>query len=104
MLSTWLNTTSTSSDFRSTLNASSTSNSASTDTVQTASDNAQAKTEDDSVKLSQAAQERMLYKQGESVSTIASTLGTTSKTVNEDLGIALEKEIEQTLQATETAQ
>jgi len=56
--------------------------------------------QEDTVKLSETAQAKMLYKQGQSVSIIASTLGTTAKEINNDLGITLEKEIAQTLQST----
>jgi len=59
--------------------------------------------QEDSVKLSAEAQAKSLYKQGQSVSTIASTLGTDTKTVNNYLGLTLEKEIEQTLQSTLSA-
>jgi len=56
--------------------------------------------QEDSVKLSAEAQAKSLYKQGQSVSTIASTLGTDTKTVNNLLGITLEKAIEKTLETT----
>jgi hypothetical protein len=57
----------------------------------------------DSVKLSETAQAKLLYKQGDGVSTIASALGTTTKEIDNDLGLTLEKELEQTLQATLSA-
>jgi DNA-binding NarL/FixJ family response regulator len=63
----------------------------------------QTSSEEDSVKLSAAAQAKMLYKQGESVSTIAHAMGTSTKTINDYLGITLEKELEKTLQETESA-
>lgn len=56
--------------------------------------------EDDSVKLSETAQAKLLYTQGQSVSAIAQTLATTTKEIDSDLGITLQNEIEQTLQAT----
>jgi len=59
-----------------------------------------ASSQEDTVKLSETAQAKMLYKLGQSVSVIASTLGTTTKAINEELGITLEKEIAQTLQST----
>lgn len=59
--------------------------------------------QNDTVKLSEAAQAKLLYSQGQGVSTIAKTLGTTTKEVNNDLGITLEKELEQTLEKTESA-
>jgi hypothetical protein len=55
----------------------------------------------DTVKLSETAQVKLLYKQGESVSAIASSLGTTTKEVNDELGIEEEQALEQTLQETE---
>lgn len=70
---------------------------ASTTTQTTSSD------QEDSVKLSTEAQAKMLYKQGQSVSTIAASLGTDTKTVNNYLGITLEKTIEKTLQETESS-
>jgi NADH:ubiquinone oxidoreductase subunit E len=99
MLSTSLSINSSSNDLLSTLSTASTQAS----TAQTASATTQTQAQEDTVKISQAAQERLLYKQGESVSTIASTLGTTAKAVNEDLGLTLEKEIAQTLQATQAS-
>jgi len=79
-------------------------------TMQTTADNTAQKTaatqpgdktsEDDSVKLSTTAQAKSMYKQGQSVSTIAASLGTDTKTVNNLLGITLEKAIEKTLETT----
>ena len=63
----------------------------------------QTTSQDDSVKLSTQAQAKSLYKEGQSVSTIASSLGTDTKTINNYLGITLQKEIEQTLQSTLSA-
>ncbi|MDR3750546.1 MAG: hypothetical protein P4K94_03575 [Terracidiphilus sp.] len=59
--------------------------------------------QDDTVKLSEAGQAKLLYNQGKSVSLIASTLGTTSKEIDNDLGITLEKAIEKTLESTSKA-
>ena len=59
--------------------------------------------QDDTVKLSTTAQAKMLYKQGEGVSTIASALGTDTKTINSLLGITLQKAIEKTLETTLSA-
>jgi DNA-binding NarL/FixJ family response regulator len=56
--------------------------------------------QEDTVKLSATAQAKQLYHQGQGVSTIAASLGTDTKTVNNYLGITLEKEIAQTLEAT----
>jgi hypothetical protein len=82
-------------------------------TTQTTTDNTAQKTaatqpeattsQDDSVKLSTAAQAKSLYKQGQSVSTIAASLGTDTKTVNSLLGISLQKAIEKTLETTLSA-
>jgi hypothetical protein len=55
----------------------------------------------DTVKLSETAQAKLLYDQGKSVSTIASSLGTTTKEINNDLGIAAEQAMEKALQETE---
>jgi hypothetical protein len=74
-------------------------------TMQTTADNTATQpgdktSEDDSVKLSTTAQAKSMYKQGQSVSTIAASLGTDTKTVNNLLGITLEKAIEKTLETT----
>jgi DNA-binding CsgD family transcriptional regulator len=78
-------------------------------TTQTATDNTAqpaaatqvaATSQEDSVKLSTEAQAKSLYKQGQSVSTIAASLGTDTKTVNNLLGITLQKAIEKTLETT----
>ena len=63
----------------------------------------QATSDEDSVKLSAAAQAKMMYKQGQSVSSIAHSMGTTTKAVDDYLGITLQKELEKTLQETEKA-
>lgn len=57
----------------------------------------------ETVRLSEAAQAKLLYQQGESVSTIASSLGTTTKEINSDLGLEVEQELEKTLQETDAA-
>lgn len=54
----------------------------------------------DTVKLSAAAQARLLHQQGQSVTVIASALGATAKQVDDYLGITLQQELEQTLQST----
>jgi hypothetical protein len=59
--------------------------------------------QDDTVKLSAAAEAKMLYKQGQGVSTIAASLGTDAKTVDSYLGLTLEKAIEKTLETTLSA-
>jgi hypothetical protein len=71
--------------------------------AQAAASQAATTPQQDSVHLSEAAQAKMLYQQGQSVSTIAASLGTTSKSINEELGIALEQAVEKTLEATLTA-
>lgn len=58
------------------------------------------RSQDDTVKLSETAQAQLLYKQGLSVSTIASTLGTSSTEIDTDLGITLDEEIQKALQST----
>lgn len=57
----------------------------------------------DTVQISAAAQAKLLHQQGQSVAVIAASLGTTAKTVDDYLGIALTQELEKTLQATEAA-
>jgi hypothetical protein len=69
-------------------------------TSTTSSTTPAASSQEDTVQLSETAQAKMLYDQGQSVSIIASTLGTTAKEINTDLGITLEKEIAQTLEST----
>jgi hypothetical protein len=59
--------------------------------------------QEDTVKLSTAAQAKLLYKQGQSVSAIASSLGTTAKEVDDYLGITLEETLAKTLSATLSA-
>jgi DNA-binding NarL/FixJ family response regulator len=70
---------------------------------QAAATQAATASQEDSVKLSSEAQAKLLYKQGQSVSNIASSLGTDTKTVNNYLGITLDKEIEKTLESTLSA-
>jgi DNA-binding NarL/FixJ family response regulator len=77
--------------------------SSTTTVAQTAPTQTSAAFQEDSVKLSSAAQAKMLYKQGQSVANIASSLGTDSKTVDNYLGLTLEKEIEKTLASTLSA-
>jgi hypothetical protein len=57
----------------------------------------------DTVKLSEAGKAKLLHSQGQSVGNIASSLGTTTKEINSDLGITLDEELEKTLQETESA-
>jgi hypothetical protein len=57
----------------------------------------------DTVKISAAAQARVLRQAGQSVASIASALGTDTKTVDDYLGIAVTKAIDQALQAAEGA-
>ncbi len=61
---------------------------------------AQATEQQDTVKLSAAAQAKALYHQGETVNAIASALGTTTKQIDDYLNITLQKELQQTLQST----
>jgi hypothetical protein len=57
----------------------------------------------DTVKLSETAQAKLLYKQGQSVSTIASTLGTSASAINADLGITLQKAVEKAIESEVTS-
>jgi DNA-binding NarL/FixJ family response regulator len=66
-------------------------------------DTSSASATEDTVKLSDQAQAKLMYKQGQSVTSIASQLGTTAKTVDSYLGIALQKELQQVLQTAESA-
>ena len=84
----------------------------STGTIPAATASGQPKTADttatpnsqsDTVKLSEAAQAKLLHSQGQTVSNIANSLGTTAKEIDSDLGITLEKELEQAIQQTESA-
>ncbi|MDR3775349.1 MAG: hypothetical protein P4K97_00515 [Terracidiphilus sp.] len=59
--------------------------------------------QEDSVKISAAAQAKLLHQQGQSVTVIAAALGTTTKAVDGYLGITLTQALEKTLQATEAA-
>jgi hypothetical protein len=69
----------------------------------TASTTATPNSQSDTVTLSEASQAKLLHSQGQTVSNIASALGTTTKEINSDLGITLEKELEQAIQQTESA-
>jgi hypothetical protein len=69
----------------------------------TASTTATPNSQSDTVKLSVAAQAKLLHSQGQSVSNIANSLGTTTKEIDSDLGITIEKELEQAIQQTESA-
>jgi hypothetical protein len=92
-------TTNTASSTNSTNSTSTTSTTSTTGTAQATTQTAS----QDTVKLSPQAQAKSLYHQGQSVATIASTLGTTSKQVDDYLGITLQQELQQTLQATQAA-
>ena len=94
---------STSSLYNTTQTAAAAQSSTTTATQAAAATQASAASQEDSVKLSSEAQAKMLYKQGQSVANIASSLGTDTKTVNNYLGITLEKEIEKTLETPLTA-
>jgi hypothetical protein len=83
--------------FTSTASSFNTLSSSSAAQQQTQQAETQASEQQDTVKLSQAAQAKLLYKQGQSVSAIASALGTTSSAIDEDLGITLEKAIEKAI-------
>lgn len=56
---------------------------------------------EDTVKISAAAQARLLHQSGESVANIASSLGTSTATVDSYLGIQVTQAIDQALQAAE---
>ncbi len=71
--------------------------------AKTANATAAPNSQNDTVKLSETAQAKLLHLRGQSVSNIANTLGTTTKAINNDLGIDLQKALEQTLQAAESA-
>jgi hypothetical protein len=73
------------------------------DQPKTDSTTATSNSQSDTVKLSVAAQAKLLHSQGQSVSNIASSLGTTTKEIDSDLGITIEKELEQAIQQTESA-
>jgi uncharacterized FlaG/YvyC family protein len=77
--------------------------SSSSSAQQTKTNTQAAQSQDDTVKLSETAQAKLLHQQGQSVSAIASTLGTTAKAINEDLGITLEETIAKTLEETASA-
>lgn len=57
----------------------------------------------DAVEISAAAQAKLLHQQGQSISSIASALGTDTKTVDDYLGITLTNELTATLKAAESA-
>ena len=57
-----------------------------------------AASQEDTVKLSTAAQAKQLHQQGQNVSAIASSLGTDTKTIDNYLGITIEKELEQAVE------
>lgn len=57
----------------------------------------------DTVKISDSAQAKLLYRQGESVKSIAAALGTTTKTVDEYLNIAEQKELQEAVSAALSA-
>jgi hypothetical protein len=86
-----------------TLTGSTTQTQANTTTQAQANTATQSTASEDTVKLSAEAQAKLLRKQGESVSVIASTLGTDTKTVDNYLNIAQEEELEKTLEETLTA-
>jgi hypothetical protein len=70
-------------------------------TPQTTSKSASSSSQDSgTVKLSTEAQAKMLYKQGESVSTIAASLGATTKDVDNYLNITADEELEKAMQET----
>lgn len=56
--------------------------------------------DDDTVKLSETAQAKLMHQQGQSVSAIAASLGTTTKQIDQDLSITLDEELQKTLEAT----
>ena len=62
-----------------------------------------ATSQEDTVKLSAQAQAKLLHSEGQSVSTIAASLGTDAKTVDNYLGVTLTKELTKELEATEAA-
>jgi hypothetical protein len=57
----------------------------------------------DTVTLSAAAQARVLHQSGQSIASIASALGTDTKTVDSYLGITVTQAIDQALKAAEAA-
>jgi hypothetical protein len=61
----------------------------------------QSRLQQDTVNISDEAKAKLLHKDGDSILTIASSLGTTSKTVNDYLGITLDETIAKTLEATQ---
>jgi len=69
----------------------------------TANTTATPKSQGDTVTLSEAAQARLMRAQGKSVSSIASSLGTSTKEIDNDLGITVEEALEKAIQQTESA-
>jgi hypothetical protein len=69
----------------------------------TANTTATHKSQGDTVTLSEAAQARLMRAQGKSVSNIASSLGTSTKEIDNDLGITVEEALEKAIQQTESA-
>lgn len=70
---------------------------------QSTSTSSSAATQDDSVKLSETAQAKLLHQQGQSVSAIAASLGTTTAAINEDLGITIDEALQKALEQTTAA-
>lgn len=58
---------------------------------------------DDSVQISAAAQAKLLHQSGQSVTSIASALGTDTKTVDDYLGIATTEALTAALKSAESA-
>lgn len=56
--------------------------------------------QDDTVKLSETAQAKLMHQQGQSVSAIASALGTSTKQIDSDLNITLDEALQKTLEET----
>jgi len=74
-----------------------------TQTQPTQQDKTPSSDQQDTVKLSTAAQAKILYKEGSSVSVIAATLGTTKSAVNDLLGITLDKAMQAAIESTSKA-
>jgi hypothetical protein len=79
------------------------SSTSATSTTSTETQAATAQQQEETVKLSSAAQAKLLHQQGQSVTAIAASLGTTTKQVNDYLGITLQAELTKTLEATTQA-
>lgn len=73
---------------------------AQTATTQTTTTQTTAAQEQDDVKLSAAAQAKLLHQQGQSVQVIASSLGATVKQVDDYLGITLQEQLQKTIEET----